>query len=303
MEESIKNAEAKQVKKRKHCPLVVAPSPPEKNPHHDPYHLLWCSHSLARPPCPTPILNRPRLAPVAKRTLFPVRATVVQASTVFFDTPTILEKTEKLIAGAAAYGSQLVFTKYYASAIDVPRAGFYLYSTMLFFDSQGQHLGQHCKITLVHQRVQCVFWREINTAIYETSIEKIGGLTCWDNKWPLLRTELYDKGVEIFCAPTADPGEIWKTSMTHIALEGGCFVLYANQFCRRRDYLLPPGDSNGDAALDVITCAGGNVIISPSGIILAGPNYHGESLISADLDLGDIILASTQPGRINSSVN
>lgn len=62
-------------------------------------------------------------------------------------------------------------------------------------------------------------------------------------------------GVEIFCAPTADAGEIWKASMTHIALEGGCFVLFSNQFCRRKDYPFPPRDSNGDAALDAITCA------------------------------------------------
>ncbi|KAJ6745985.1 BIFUNCTIONAL NITRILASE/NITRILE HYDRATASE NIT4B-LIKE ISOFORM X1 [Salix koriyanagi] len=132
-----------------------------------------------------------------------------------------------------------------------------------------------------------------------TRLEKLVALPVGNNKWPLLRTELYDKGVEIFCAPTADPGEIWKTSMTHIALEGGCFVLYANQFCRRRDYLLPPGDSNGDAALDVITCAGGNVIISPSGIILAGPNYHGESLISADL-VSDKAFESKTPSGVST---
>lgn len=75
--------------------------------------------------------------------------------------------------------------------------------------------------------------------------------------------------------------------MTHIALEGGCFVLSANQFCRRKDYLPSPecvsGDSNGNASMDTVICAGGSVIISPSGTILAGPNYQGESLISADL--------------------
>ncbi|KAG1355216.1 hypothetical protein COCNU_07G013280 [Cocos nucifera] len=37
-----------------------------------------------------------------------VRATVVQASTVFYDTPATLDKAERLIADAAAYGSQLV---------------------------------------------------------------------------------------------------------------------------------------------------------------------------------------------------
>jgi nitrilase/beta-cyano-L-alanine hydratase/nitrilase len=77
----------------------------------------------------------------------------------------------------------------------VERAGFYLYSTMLFFDSQGQPLGQHRKITLVAS--ESAVWNsggKSTLPIYETSIGKIGGLTCWDNKWPLLRTELYDKG-------------------------------------------------------------------------------------------------------------
>ncbi|KAJ6382459.1 hypothetical protein OIU77_030998 [Salix suchowensis] len=186
----------------------------------------------------------------------------------------------------------------------VERAGFYLYSTMMFFDSPGQHLGQHRKITLAASESAVWYSGGKSTLpIYETSIEKISGLTCWDNKWSLLRTELYDKGVEIFCAPTANASEIWKAPMTHIALEGGCFVLSANQFCRRRNYLFPPADCNGDATLYAITSAGGSAIISPSGTILAGPNYHGECLISANLDLGDIILARTQSGGINSSVN
>lgn len=91
--------------------------------------------------------------------------------------------------------------------------------------------------------------------------------------------------MEIYCAPTADAGEAWKASMIHIALEGGCFVLSANQFCLRRDYPLPPGDSNGDISLDAIESAGGSVIVSPVGTLLAGPNYHGECLISADLGM------------------
>lgn len=75
--------------------------------------------------------------------------------------------------------------------------------------------------------------------------------------------------------------------MTHIALEGGCFVLSANQFCRRKDYPPPPeyefSGTEQDLTPDSIVCAGGSVIISPSGSVLAGPNYDGEALISADL--------------------
>ena len=82
--------------------------------------------------------------------------------------------------------------------------------------------------------------------------------------------------------------------MIHIAIEGRCFVLSANQFCQRKDYPLPvskciDGDSNGDLSLDTIICSGGSVIVSPSGTILAGPNYQGESLISADLGMDSCI--------------
>ncbi|GAB4859813.1 Bifunctional nitrilase/nitrile hydratase nit4a [Ancistrocladus abbreviatus] len=102
-------------------------------------------------------------------------------------------------------------------------------------------------------------------------------------------------GIEIYCAPTADAREVWQASMTHIALEGGCFVLSANQFCRRKDYPPPPeytflgGEENLNP--NSVVCAGGSVIISPLGTVLAGPNYDGEALISADLDLGDIARA------------
>ena len=45
-------------------------------------------------------------------------------------------------------------------------------------------------------------------------------------------------GVELFCAPTADGRESRKASMLHIDLEGGFFVLSANQFSRIKYY--PP---------------------------------------------------------------
>ncbi|XP_068662364.1 bifunctional nitrilase/nitrile hydratase NIT4A [Aristolochia californica] len=279
-----------------------------------------------------------------------VRATVVQASTVFYDTPATLDKAERLIADAAAYGSQLVvfpeafiggyprgsnfgvaigsrstkgkeeFRKYYAAAIDVPgpevdrlaalagkykvylvmgvieRDGYTLYCTVLFFDSQGQYLGKHRKLMpTALERVIWGFGDGSTIPVFETPVGKIGALICWENRMPLLRTALYAKGIEIYCAPTADAREVWQASMTHIALEGGCFVLSANQFCRRKNYPPPPeyvfdgGEDN--LSPDSVVCAGGSVIISPSGSILAGPNYEGEALISADLDLGEIVRA------------
>ncbi|XVF55798.1 hypothetical protein PTKIN_Ptkin06aG0065900 [Pterospermum kingtungense] len=311
---------------------------------------------------PDPIIHSTRLIS-STPTCMPkgrVRATVVQASTVFFDTPATLDKAERLIAGAAAYGSQLVvfpeafvggyprglsfqsiaastedneeFLKYHASGIEVPgpevdrlakiagkykvhlvmgaveRAGFYLFSAILFFDSMGRYLGKHRKLMPIAS--ECVVWcsgEKSSLPLYGTAIGKVGGLLYWDNRIPSLRTELYAKGIEIYCAPTADAREEWRASMIHIAIEGRCFVLSANQFCRRKDYPLPvskciDGDSNGDLSLDTIICNGGSVIVSPSGTILAGPNYQGESLISADLDLEEIIQAKLEFNEVRPSM-
>lgn len=279
-----------------------------------------------------------------------VRATVVQASTVFYDTPATLEKAERLLAEAAGYGSQLVvfpeafvggyprgstfgvaignrtlkgkeeFRKYHASAIDVPgpevdrlaamagkykvylvmgvieRDGYTLYCTILFFDSQGHYLGKHRKLMpTALERIIWGFGDGSTIPVFETPIGKIGAAICWENKMPLLRTAMYAKGIEIYCAPTADSRETWLAIMTNIALEGGCFVLSANQFCRRKDYPPPPeyvfAGTEEDLTPDSVVCAGGSVIISPSGTVLAGPNYDGEALISADLDLGEIARA------------
>ncbi|KAH9699064.1 Bifunctional nitrilase/nitrile hydratase NIT4 [Citrus sinensis] len=300
-----------------------------------------------------------------------VRATVVQASTIFNDTPATLDKAERLLAEASGYGSQIVvfpeafiggyprgtnfgvsianrtakgkedFRKYHASAIDVPgpevdrlaamagkykvylvmgaieRDGYTLYCTVLFFDSQGCDtisylsrisdvlsfevllggpgcfLGKHRKVVpTASERIIWGFGDGSTIPVFQTPIGKIGAAICWENKMPLLRTALYGKGIEIYCAPTADSRDVWQASMTHIALEGGCFVLSANQFCRRKDYPPPPeyvfSGIEEDLTPDSVVCAGGSVIISPSGTVLAGPNYEGEALISADLDLGEI---------------
>ncbi|CAL9109072.1 unnamed protein product [Musa textilis] len=212
------------------------------------------------------------------------------------------------------------FRKYHAAAIDVPgpevdrlaalagkykiflvmgvieRAGYTLYCTVLFFDPQGQYLGKHRKLMpTALERIIWGFGDGSTIPVFETPIGKIGALICWENRMPLLRTALYGKGVEIYCAPTADARDVWQASMVHIALEGGCFVLSANQFCRRKDYPPPPdyvfAGAEEEPSMDSVVCAGGSVIISPSGAVLAGPNYEGEALISADLDLGEIVRA------------
>ena len=59
--------------------------------------------------------------------------------------------------------------------------------------------------------------------VINTGTTRIGGLICWDNYMPLARMAMYQKGVEVYLAPTADARDSWQTTLRHIALEGRCF--------------------------------------------------------------------------------
>lgn len=101
---------------------------------------------------------------------------------------------------------------------------------------------------------------------------------------PLLRQAMYAQGVEIYCAPTADDRPTWQHTMTHIALEGRCFVLSACQHIRRSDYPDDYATAFGQEP-DAVLMRGGSVIIDPLGQTLAGPVYDEDAVLFADVDL------------------
>jgi nitrilase len=93
-------------------------------------------------------------------------------------------------------------------------------------------------------------------------------------------------------------------------LEGRCFVVSANQFVKRSDY--PERYQNEIPAEPEIMSAGGSVIISPLGEVLAGPLWNEEGLLTADLDLSlipkskldfDCVGHYARPDVFNFSVN
>lgn len=158
-----------------------------------------------------------------------------------------------------------------------------LHCSLLYFGRDGNFLGKHRK--LKPTGLERYIWAESDgstLSTLDTEIGKIGGLICWENYMPLARMAMYNKGVEIYLAPTADSRESWQSTMQHIALEGRCFVLAANQFVRKSDY---QASFEEDLANEPeIMCAGGSVIMSPMGEVLAGPLWNQEGLLTAELD-------------------
>jgi nitrilase len=118
----------------------------------------------------------------------------------------------------------------------------------------------------------------------DTTVGRVGAVTCWENYMPLMRAAMYAKGIEIYCAPTADDLEMWVTSMRHIAKEGRVFVLSACQFLQRSDC---PSDYETSHERPVLL-RGGSCIVAPTGDLLAGPVYDSSAILYADIDLDDI---------------
>jgi predicted amidohydrolase len=163
-----------------------------------------------------------------------------------------------------------------------------LYCTVLFFDDDGAYLGKHRKLMpTAAERLVWGFGDGSTLPVFDTPLGRLGAVICWENYMPLLRTAMYAKGIELYCAPTADARPSWQSTIRHIALEGRCFVLSANQFTRRSD--LPGPHPLPDDDPDAVICNGGSVIVDPLGEVLAGPLTDGEGILVADLDRGQIV--------------
>jgi nitrilase len=104
---------------------------------------------------------------------------------------------------------------------------------------------------------------------------------------PALRLAMYDKGISIYCAPTADDRDSWLSTMRHIALEGRCFVLSACQHITRAAYPQDYDCALGDAP-ETVLMRGGSCIIGPLGEVLAGPDFSGETILFAEIDLAAV---------------
>jgi nitrilase len=165
-----------------------------------------------------------------------------------------------------------------------------LYCSALFFGPGGL-LAKHRK--LMPTAAERLIWGcgdGSTLPVVDTGRARLGAVICWENLMPLLRTAMYAKGVDLWCAPTVDDRETWQATMRHVALEGRCFVLAACQYLLRADQPSDVHSAQGDDPGTVLI-GGGSVIVSPLGEVLAGPLRDGEGILTAELDLGELARA------------
>lgn len=197
----------------------------------------------------------------------------------------------------------------------IERDGSTLYCSVLYVDPVVGIVGKHRK--LMPTASERLIWgngegseenlraQTIHFANGETVA--VGGGVCWENMMPLLRYNYYKQGIQLYTTPTVDARENWLHSVVHIAMESRCFVLSANQFATTADYPAwhqeimrealsgSSSSSNGAApesgslADDTEIIGGGSCIISPLGQVLAGPLRKKQGILTAEIDLDDVV--------------
>ncbi len=156
-----------------------------------------------------------------------------------------------------------------------------IYNALLLYSPEGR-LALHRR-KLVPTNHERLVWGQGDgrgLQAIETPLGRVGGLICWENQMPLARFALYESGVEIYLAPTADDSDAWHDSLRHIARESRAFVVSPCVFQRASSY---PDDvplADGPELLG----RGGSAILAPDGTYLAGPLWDEEGVLVAELD-------------------
>jgi nitrilase len=196
---------------------------------------------------------------------------------------------DRLAGIAREHGVWLVIG---VNEVDPARPGT-LYNSLLYYSPAGELALHHRKLVPTnHERLVWGPGDGRGLRAIETPIGRLGGLICWENYMPLARFSLYESGIEIYIASTADDGDSWQATLRHIALESRSFVIAPCHFQRAASY---PDDFPLASLLEGrdILGRGGSAILGPDGSYLAGPLYDEEGILYAELD-PDMLLQSRQ---------
>jgi nitrilase len=159
-----------------------------------------------------------------------------------------------------------------------------IYNALLYHAPDGTLAQHHRKLVPTnHERLVWGQGDGGGLRAFDAGIGRLGGLICWENYMPLARFSLYESGVEIYIASTADDGDEWQATLVHIARESRAFVIAPSHFQRATSY---PDDFPLRELLDGIDVLGrgGSAVLAPDGAYLAGPLYDDEGILFAELD-------------------
>ncbi len=176
----------------------------------------------------------------------------------------------------------------YLGTIERPmdRAGHSLYCTLVYIDQAGQ-------IQSIHRKLQPTYEERLvwsmgdghGLRVHELGRFTIGGLNCWENWMPLVRSSLYAQGEDLHVAVW--PGALRNTQdlTRHIAKESRSYSISVSGLMRRSD--IPTDTPHFDkivAQAPELLSDGGSCIAAPDGSWVIPPQVGEEGLYTATID-------------------
>src|SRR3954454_18348053 len=112
-----------------------------------------------------------------------------------------------------------------------------IYNSLFYHSPDGELALNHRKLVPTnHERL--IWGQGDGRGLHavETGFGRVGGLICWENYMPLARTAVYESGVEIYIASTADDGDGWQATLVHLARESRAYIVAPSHFQRESAY-------------------------------------------------------------------
>lgn len=166
-----------------------------------------------------------------------------------------------------------------------------IFNAMAFINDQGQRVGLFRKMhipgfeepkadgemTILEKRY---FQQgDLGFGVFDTGGLKLGGLICYDRRFPEAYRSLYLQGADVICIgynTPVMPGHTLSSARraSELAMCGGA---YSNA-----TYVVAAGKAGME---DGVRYIGGSVVIGPDGTILAKAKSMGDELVTAEIDL------------------
>lgn len=163
-----------------------------------------------------------------------------------------------------------------------------LYNSNIIFRPDGAIDAVHRK--LKPTGAERLIWGDADRNYFpvtQTPWGPVGNLICWESYMPLARAALYQKGITIYISCNTNDNEEWQHTIRHIALEGRCYFINADQYFTKDIY---PSDLHEPAIEEIkrlpeTVCRGGSCVIDPYGHSLHEPVWDREAILYEELDM------------------